>query len=66
MLEEQVLNVVKNFQACYISDIQRELKITQHLASSVVKILEEKGQLTVQDKGIAKLVLVRSGEKYEK
>ena len=56
-LTEKILQFIRESRGLFYSDIARKFDISLYTARDHVKMLSKKGLVTVEDKGIAKLVL---------
>lgn len=64
-LEKEIERYVKEKGVVFISDIARKFGINFTTASDIVKDLERREKIKIEDKGVAKLVIYKEGDKNE-
>jgi len=65
-LEEEMKMFIKEKRAVYLSDIARQFNLRNITVTDILKRLEKRDEIEIRDKGIAKLVLLKSGVENEK
>ena len=62
-ITNQVLDFIIENKACFYSDIARKFNISIHTVKDLVKLLEKQNKISIQNKGIAKLVIFNDQRK---
>lgn len=62
-LTQRILEFIQKKGAVFYSDIAREFNVSIYTARDLVNVLAKEGKVSVNDKGIAKLVISKSERK---